>query len=78
MLKYYFLTDKISTRGYMKRLLSFLFTSFLVITAVFAAEPGDEYDDGYIYEQNGAGDQFLKFDFFLFQKHIPSEYYSFM
>jgi len=47
----------------MKRLLSLLFTSLLLVTAVFADEPGDEYDDGYIYEQNGAGDQFLKFDF---------------
>lgn len=47
----------------MKRLLSLLFTSLILVTAVFADEPGDEYDDGFVYEQNGAGDQFLKFDF---------------
>ncbi|MCR5189554.1 MAG: hypothetical protein K6C97_11520 [Treponema sp.] len=48
----------------MKRFISILMTICLCTAAIFADDPGDEYDDGYIYEQNGAGDQFLSIDLF--------------
>lgn len=43
----------------MKKLFSILAIICLCTTFVFADEEGDEYDDGYVYEQNGSGDQFL-------------------
>lgn len=48
----------------MKRLLSIILTLFMVTGFVFAADDteGDEYDDDYVYEINGSGDQFLKFN----------------
>ena len=48
----------------MKRFISIVSAILLLSTAVFAADSndGDEYDDGYVYEQNGAGDQFIKID----------------
>ncbi len=46
----------------MKRFISIIFTIFVCSFLVFADEPGDEYDDGYIYTQNGEGDQFLKIE----------------
>ena len=47
----------------MKRFISILSAALLLSTAVFAQDSeGDVYDDGYIYEQNGAGDRFLKVD----------------
>lgn len=48
----------------MKRFISILFSLILCTTFVFSQETDDEdiYDDGYVYEQNGAGDQFLKID----------------
>ena len=48
----------------MKRFISIVSAILLLSTAVFAESQteGDEYDDGYVYEQNGAGDQFLKVD----------------
>jgi len=46
----------------MKRFISILMVLCLCSAAIFADTDGDEYDDGYIYEQNGAGDQFLKID----------------
>ncbi len=46
----------------MKRRLFILITLILCVAAVQAQEQGDEYDDGYVYESNGAGDQFLKAD----------------
>lgn len=47
----------------MKRLIFILMTLCLFTNVIFANEnQGDEYDDGYVYEQNGAGDQFLKID----------------
>jgi len=45
----------------MKRLFSIFLAICLCSICVFAAEQGDEYDDGYVYEQNGAGDQYIKF-----------------
>lgn len=48
----------------MKRFISILMIICLCTAAIFADETGDEYDDGYIYEQNGAGDQFLEIDLF--------------
>ena len=52
----------------MKRLLTLL-TVLLVFSGIaFAQEEGDFYDDGYIYEQNGAGDQFIKADLYA---HFP-------
>ena len=36
----------------------------LCTAAIFADDQRDEYDDGYVYEQNGAGDQFIKIDLF--------------
>lgn len=47
----------------MKRFLSLLFTALFLTTAVIAEEQADDYDDGFVYDQNGAGDQFIKFDF---------------
>ncbi len=49
----------------MKRFISILSTVLLLSSAIFADdsfEDDEEYDDGYVYEQNGAGDQFLKVD----------------
>lgn len=46
----------------MKKLLSILAILCLFSSVMFADEEGDEYDDGYTYEQNGAGDQFIKID----------------
>ena len=48
----------------MKRFISILISLILCTTFVFSQETDDEdiYDDGYVYEQNGAGDQFLKID----------------
>ncbi|MCQ2576299.1 MAG: hypothetical protein MJ162_06105 [Treponema sp.] len=46
----------------MKKLISILLSLFILSAAVFAETEGDEYDDGYVYEMNGAGDQFLKVD----------------
>lgn len=45
----------------MKRFLS-IFTALLILsgTVLTAQEQGDEYDDGYVYTANGAGDNFLK------------------
>lgn len=45
----------------MKRFISVLAILCLCTTLIFAEDDeGDFYDDGYIYEQNGAGDRFLK------------------
>ncbi|MBR5645257.1 MAG: hypothetical protein IKX23_01290 [Treponema sp.] len=45
----------------MKRILCTILILFSCASLFFAEEnQGDEYDDGYVYEQNGAGDQFLK------------------
>lgn len=45
----------------MKRILLILLTLSIFTTSIFAQEEqGDIYDDGYVYEQNGRGDQFLK------------------
>lgn len=46
----------------MKRFISILLILTLCIATVFAYEDDEEYDDGYVYEQNGAGDQFIKLD----------------
>lgn len=49
----------------MKRFISLLSVILLLSAAVFADdyfEDDEEYDDGYVYTQNGAGDQFLKID----------------
>ena len=48
----------------MKRFISILFSLILCTSALFSQDYNDEdeYDDGYVYEQNGAGDQFLKID----------------
>ena len=49
----------------MKRFISIVSAILLLSAAIFAEDyydDGDEYNDGYVYEQNGAGDQFLKID----------------
>ncbi len=47
----------------MKRFISMLSVVLLLTAVIFADETeGDVYDDGYIYEQNGRGDHFLKID----------------
>ncbi len=46
----------------MKKTLYVLVATFLLAASVFAVEPGDEYIDDYTYDQNGQGDQFIKFD----------------
>lgn len=50
----------------MKRFLLVLLTFSLLTGTIFAEEEyeADEYDDGYVYEQNAAGDQYIKADFF--------------
>lgn len=48
----------------MKRLLTILVALLVFSGTAFAQEEGDFYDDGYIYEQNGAGDQYFKADLF--------------
>lgn len=45
----------------MKKLFSIFLILCLCSVSVFADNQGDEYDDGYVYEANGAGDRFLKF-----------------
>ena len=47
----------------MKRFISTFLTLCFIVLPIFSEEIGDEYDDGYVYESNGKGDQFLKFDF---------------
>lgn len=47
----------------MKRFISTLILLCCFTIPFFADEPGDEYDDGYIYETNGTGDQYIKFSF---------------
>ena len=37
----------------MKRIFSIILTFALCSAFIFADEPGDEYDDGYVYTQNG-------------------------
>ncbi|MCQ2591795.1 MAG: hypothetical protein MJ188_03335 [Treponema sp.] len=46
----------------MKRFISIFIALVLSSTFIFAQayDDGDEYDDGYVYESNGKGDQFLK------------------
>lgn len=46
----------------MKRFFSIMLIFTLCSACIFAEEPGDEYDDGYVYSQNGQGDQFLKIE----------------
>ncbi len=48
----------------MKKILSVFLVLILCCAATFADDEGDEYDDGYVYQQNGPGDQFLKFDLY--------------
>lgn len=53
----------------MKKLLSILLTLIIFTGIAFADDnEGDEYIDDYIYEANGAGDQFLKMNLGV---HIP-------
>lgn len=44
----------------MKRFISTILFILIVSSAAFTQSMGDDYDDGYVYEQNGAGDQFIK------------------
>lgn len=46
----------------MKRFISILAVLCILSSGVFAQEEGDVYDDGYVYTQNGFGDQCLKID----------------
>lgn len=43
-----------------------IFSIFLILTVfactAFADEPGDVYEDDFVYQTNGAGDQFLKIE----------------
>lgn len=43
----------------MKKLFSIIAVICICTSFAFAYEEDEEYDDGYVYEQNGAGDQFL-------------------
>lgn len=43
----------------MKKLFSIIAIVCLCSAFIFADDDGDEYDDGYVYELNGQGDQFL-------------------
>ncbi len=44
----------------MKKIVALLCVLFLSCGFIFADESADEYDDGYVYETNGKGDQLLK------------------
>lgn len=44
----------------MKKLLSVFMIIFLCSFSVFADDQGDEYDDGYVYQNNGAGDRIFR------------------
>lgn len=44
----------------MKKFVALLCVLFLSCSFIFADESADEYDDGYVYETNGKGDQLLK------------------
>ena len=45
----------------MKRFISTILLLLITSAAVFAQyDEGDVYEDDYVYEQNGAGDQFIK------------------
>lgn len=44
----------------MKRFICAFLFIFVVTSLTFSQVPGDDYDDGYVYEQNGQGDQFIK------------------
>lgn len=46
----------------MKHFISAILLAFLCAVPVFSQEQGDEYDDGFVYERNGSGDQFVKID----------------
>lgn len=46
----------------MKKIIAIIMTIFLCSFAAFADDQGDEYDDGYVYEINGAGDQIMKME----------------
>ena len=49
----------------MKRFISILSAILLLSAAVFAEDwydDDEDYEDGFVYEQNGAGDQFIKID----------------
>lgn len=61
---YTFMIHNMKKGRNMKRFLSILLFLSVCCAAVFADEEGDEYDDGYVYQQNGSGDQFLKINLF--------------
>lgn len=44
----------------MKRFISTILFLLVLSYGAFSQNQGDEYDDGYVYETNGAGDQFIK------------------
>lgn len=44
----------------MKKIILIFTMLALCSSAIFADDQGDEYDDGFVYEANGAGDQFVK------------------
>ncbi len=48
----------------MKKIAALLCVLMLSAGLVFADEAADEYDDGYVYDVNGSGDQFLKISLF--------------
>lgn len=50
----------------MKRLFSILFVILILTGTAFSQDEGDFYDDGFVYEQNGKGDQFLRINLGLF------------
>lgn len=51
----------------MKRIFFILFSLLVLSGNIFAQTQGDVYDDGYVYEQNGNGDQHIKINLdFLF------------
>lgn len=61
----------------MKRFFSIILFFAVCSAFTFADEPGDEYDDGYVYSQNGQGDQFLKIELAgLFPLNFGSQIYA--
>lgn len=48
----------------MKKIAALLCVLMLSAGFAFADEAADEYDDGYVYDANGSGDQFLKISIF--------------
>ncbi|MCQ2590562.1 MAG: hypothetical protein MJ179_09085 [Treponema sp.] len=61
----------------MKRFISTILLLLITATAISAQDIGDVYEDDYVYEQNGAGDQFIKINLdVLFPLNFEKQLYT--